>query len=334
MPQHVQVEGGGHAERVGIGGLEDLGRLDQVDTDQQPAAVRVRTQPVQINAGETVRVRGDAQPLVGSLVVTAEETGAEVELDGMSVGFTPVVVRNVPVGMHRVRVKARGFILQASYRVANRPDGARVPVIHLYGRLADGGTFLVRDDRQWPHFYIRAADAHRARALRMPEPQTVDRRTFGGEAVARIQVEVPSDVPMLRDRLHSAGIDTFEADVRVTTRRRQMGDIGITAQRYSLVLYGNSQELKLEPWEPETERTVTVPFAWKPDAWYHLKLRVQNAADGSVRIQGKGWPTGQPEPAEWQIDKMDTMGNTQGAPGIFAFAQFGAYVDNIKLAAN
>ena len=25
-------------------------------------------------------------------------------------------------------------------------------------------------------------------------------------------------------------------------------------------------------WEPETARTVTKPFAWTPDAWYHLKL--------------------------------------------------------------
>ncbi len=54
---------------------------------------------------------------------------------------------------------------------------------------------------------------------------------------------------------------TFEADVRGTTRRRQMTDIGITAQRYSLVLYGNRQQLKLEPWEPETERSAVVPFA-------------------------------------------------------------------------
>ena len=36
-----------------------------------------------------------------------------------------------------------------------------------------------------------------------------------------------------------------------------LGDIGITAQRYSLVLYGNAQKLKIEPWEPETARTVT-----------------------------------------------------------------------------
>ena len=62
-----------------------------------------------------------------------------------------------------------------------------------------------------------------------------------------------------------------------------MGDVGITAQRYSLVLYGNSQRLKLEPWEPETRRTVTVPFAWKPDTWYRLKLRVENLPNGQVR---------------------------------------------------
>jgi DNA polymerase-2 len=114
--------------------------------------------------------------------------------------------------------KARGFILQASYRVANRPDGARVPVIYIYGRMEDGGTFLVRDDRQLPHFYVRAADAQRARELRMPPAQPIESRTFDGEPVARIEVEVPSDVPALRDRLHAAGIDTFEADVRFAVR--------------------------------------------------------------------------------------------------------------------
>src|SRR5207247_11072511 len=50
---------------------------------------------------------------------------------------------------------------------------------------------------------------------------------------------------------------TFEADVRSNTRRRQMADIGITAQRYSLVLYCNSQELQLERCTPAVERRVT-----------------------------------------------------------------------------
>ena len=81
----------------------------------------------------------------------------------------------------------------------------------------------------------------------------------------------PDETIFQRLRMFIGPVDwsnyTVEADVRVNTRRRQMGDIGITAQRYSLVLYGNTQKLKLEPWEPETERTVTVPFTWKPDKW-------------------------------------------------------------------
>ena len=108
----------------------------------------------------------------------------------------------------------RGFILQASYRVGN----GRRPVVHLYGRLADGGTFLVRDDRQHPHFYVRVSDAERARVLGARSQQPIGKRTFDGEPVVRVETEVPGDVPDLRDRLHDAGIDTFEADVRFATR--------------------------------------------------------------------------------------------------------------------
>jgi len=127
---------------------------------------------------------------------------------------------------------------------------------------------------------------------------------------------------------------TFEADVRGTTRRRQMSDIGITVQRYSLVLYGNAQQLKIEPWEPETQRTVKTAFAWKADTWYHLKLRVENLADGKVRALGKAWPAGETEPAQWTIEKIDPIGNRQGAPGLFVDAEFGAYLDNLKIVMN
>jgi outer membrane protein assembly factor BamB len=127
---------------------------------------------------------------------------------------------------------------------------------------------------------------------------------------------------------------TFEADVRSNTRRRQMADIGITAQRYSLVLYGNSEELKIEAWTPGVERSVTVKYAWKADAWYHMKLRVQNGAGGAVQAQGKVWPAGEAEPAQWTITKNDPLGNTKGAPGFVVDAEFGAYIDNLKLTAN
>jgi outer membrane protein assembly factor BamB len=127
---------------------------------------------------------------------------------------------------------------------------------------------------------------------------------------------------------------TVEADVRAATRRRQMGDVGVTAQRYSLVLYGTTQQLKIEPWEPETTRSVTMPFTWKADSWYHLKLRVENLPGGQVRARGKAWPTGEAEPAAWMIEKTDPIGNRQGAPGMFIDAEFGAHVDNVRVAAN
>jgi DNA polymerase-2 len=120
--------------------------------------------------------------------------------------------QNAPVG------KARGFILQASYRVRSGRNGERTPVVHLYGRLESGGTFLIRDDRQRPHFYLRAADAERARASGPVTIAASDKRTFDGAPVCKVEVETPSDVPPLRDRLHASGIDTFEADVRFAIR--------------------------------------------------------------------------------------------------------------------
>jgi hypothetical protein len=77
-----------------------------------------------------------------------------------------------------------------------------------------------------------------------------------------------------------------------------------------------------------------VPFDWKPDTWYRLKLRVENMPNGAVRARGKAWPAGTSEPDAWQIDRVDPIGNRNGAPGLFIDAQFGAHLDNFALTAN
>ena len=111
---------------------------------------------------------------------------------------------------------------------------------------------------------------------------------------------------------------TVEAEVRSKEVRRQMADVGIVAQRYELVLFGNHQRLELQPWQPETQRTVKKEFTWEKDTWYVMKLEVQNLDGGRVRARGKVWPKGQPEPAAWTIERVDPIGNTKGAPGIYA----------------
>lgn len=127
---------------------------------------------------------------------------------------------------------------------------------------------------------------------------------------------------------------TIEADISATQKRRQQGDAGVIAQRYVLTLYGNSQMLHLEPWQPETKRTVAIPYAWKPDTWYRLKLQVENTAEGKTRARGKVWPAGEAEPAAWMIERIDPIPNRQGAPGIFGNGLAELYFDNIKVYAN
>ncbi|MBV9912516.1 MAG: DNA polymerase II, partial [Sinobacteraceae bacterium] len=82
----------------------------------------------------------------------------------------------------------------------------------------DGATFLVRDDRQVPCFFIRTSDAARAWQLCGCEARPTAMTTFDGSVASSIEVSVPADVPAIRERLHAQGVDTFEADVRFPVR--------------------------------------------------------------------------------------------------------------------
>ena len=257
-------------------------------------------------------------------------------------------------------VKLRARLFDAKGRFLSEASNATWALQGLKGNVADG-SFTVASDPVEQAGTIKAtvgstSGEARARVVHpLPWTETFDQYADGAVPAGWINAtagkfsvttldgqkvlqKAPDNTIFKRIRAFIGPPDwsnyTFEADGRATTRRRQMSDLGITAQRYSLVLYGNAQQLKLEPWEPETQRTATVPFAWKADTWYHLKLRVENLPDGKVRARGKAWPAGAAEPAEWMIDKTDPIGNRQGAPGLFVDAEFGAYLDNFKLMAN
>ncbi len=107
----------------------------------------------------------------------------------------------------------RGFILQPSYRI----EGGR-PVVHLWGRLEGGDTFLIRDRRLVPHFYVRRADAERARRLGAANQRPSERRGLDGAALVRVELATPGETPPLRDRLQREGIACYEADVRFAMR--------------------------------------------------------------------------------------------------------------------
>ena len=85
--------------------------------------------------------------------------------------------------VHNFTMEIRGFILQASYRVTSG-----VPVVHLFGRLEDGRSFLVRDKRSKPHFYVVRDAGAAATAAGATAVLPVHKKTFAGEPVARVEV--------------------------------------------------------------------------------------------------------------------------------------------------
>src|SRR5687768_3656907 len=99
----------------------------------------------------------------------------------------------------------QGFILDPAYRL----EQSRA-VVELWGVLEGGGTFLVRDRRATPYFFIRASDLPAATALGIQPPKPTHLHTLSGEPVVEVSVPIPGDTPGLRDSLESLRIPTFE----------------------------------------------------------------------------------------------------------------------------
>jgi outer membrane protein assembly factor BamB len=316
---------------------------------------------VAVSRGRIFFVSSDAVYAVGPKAPKAL-TGFSVDEPAVKGDGAPAYVQVVPTELtlqpgQTAKVRARVF--DARGRLI-REEKAQWSLNGLKGTVTDGG-FTAAADQEDQAGAIRATVGSltgeaRARIVRaIPFKETFDGYADGSGPpgwvniqagkmgiapgdTGKMLVKAPDNTLFKRIRLFFGSTEwsdyTVEADLRTPTKRRQQGDVGITAQRYSLILYGTSQRLKIEPWEPETARTVAQPFAWKPDTWYRLKLRVENQKDGSVRARGKAWLASEAEPAEWLIEKVDPIGNKQGAPGFFIDAEFGAQIDNLAVSKN
>jgi outer membrane protein assembly factor BamB len=257
-------------------------------------------------------------------------------------------------------VQLHARLYDAKGRFLREDKSATWSLDHLKGTVADG-KYTVADDKVGQAGLIKASvggvnGEARARVIPpLPWNETFDNYPVGSappqwvSAVAgkaqvseldgqKVFEKAPNETLFKRIRIFMGPSDwsnyTVESDIRFNEKRRQMGDAGIVAQRYTLVAFGNSQRLEMNSWQPEVTRAAAAPFAWKADTWYHLKLRVENTPDGKTRIRGKAWPRDEAEPGTWAIDRVDPIPNKQGSPGLFADAQFGVYFDNFKVTPN
>jgi hypothetical protein len=127
---------------------------------------------------------------------------------------------------------------------------------------------------------------------------------------------------------------TVEADVLSEGNKRKMSEVGLVNQRYLIVLKGNAQAIEVS--SNQELLTKSVPFKWTANEWYHLKTRVDVAADGSGVVRAKAWKKADAEPEAWSIEVPVKHAHTEGSPGLFGFVpqEQRAWIDNISVTAN
>ena len=148
-----------------------------------------------------------------------------------------------------------------------------------------------------------------------------------------------NDIPLTkRGRLflgpNDASDYTVEADVLATEKRRQMGDGGVIAQRYALVLFGNAQKLELQPWQANPARTVEVPFAWKPRPGTGSSCGSRTGRTARPRCRARPGRRPSPSPRPGRSTTWTACRTGRAPPGIYADASAEIFFDNIKVTAN
>jgi outer membrane protein assembly factor BamB len=275
-----------------------------------PAAVRIVPADVNVKPGQAQKFRVDVFDANGNQLTGAPK--ATFALQGLkgTVGPDGAFTPDPNAG-------AQSGLLQAT--VGTSQGAARIRVLPPLPLVED---FEKSQGEAPPAHWINATgkfdvkDFEGSKVLQRREDNTLTRRA-----------RVFFDSQDLADY-------TVEMDVRTIERRRQQGDVGVIAQRYIFVLFGNSQRVELQPWQPAVKMTVSAPLAWKADRWYRVKLEVQNLKGGTTRARAKAWPRGETEPTGWLVEKIDKIGHKRGSPGLYADAPWGAYYDNVRVYPN
>jgi len=106
----------------------------------------------------------------------------------------------------------KGFIIQPTYKIVDNKA-----FVHLYGRLENGESFLSISEFK-SYFFIRKEHLDKALKIKQFDYEATHFKTFDEEIVAKVVLNIPSEVANLRKELQLKNIKTYEADIRFAYR--------------------------------------------------------------------------------------------------------------------
>lgn len=123
---------------------------------------------------------------------------------------------------------------------------------------------------------------------------------------------------------------TIMADAKVLEVKRRISRVGVTCQRYNLILDGGANRVTIDTWLPHMRLSTNIPYDVKPGVWYRMKLLVETT-DGVAEIKGKVWERDQPEPEAWTLVAKDPNPNLEGSPGLYLYSTSESFFDNVQV---
>jgi outer membrane protein assembly factor BamB len=288
--------------------FDEKGRLiGEVESEWSLAGTLPPVFPIGIPAPPPPKVKPTPPPAL---------KGKLSAMSGVSTKLT--VGGNPPAQFGRVVAKMGGLTAYARVRVA-----PMMPYTMDFAKVPLGRTPAAWVNCQGKFAVVKMKDGTLALSKRNNHPSPIVYRTHA-------YIGLPS----------ATGY-TIEADVQ-GGKLVEMPDIGVEANRYSLVLNGNAQSLRLVSWDALPRIDKSISFPWKPNAWYRMKLTVEVQGDKAI-ARGKVWPRDEAEPKEWTVTVEDPCPNREGAPALYANAmgivdathpKTEAYFANVKITPN
>lgn len=149
--------------------------------------------------------------------------------------------------------------------------------------------------------------------------------------------------------LPGAPVDAFKALFGPS----QKDGVAVTARlystrrgrRYPVLVVGlngaGGYELQLAPAKKALElfkadqRLVSVPARWESGTWTWLRLQVRRIGPKAWKVEGKAWPQGTPEPAQWMIAYDETEEPPEGRALVagYPFAETPIQFDDLRVTA-
>ena len=106
----------------------------------------------------------------------------------------------------------KGFILYPTYRIENNKA-----YVLLYGKLENEESFLTKNFYR-PYFYIESSKLAKAKKIEKFDSEETDFNNFKDKKMSKIILNIPTDVPKLKEKLEEKKIKCYEADIRFAYR--------------------------------------------------------------------------------------------------------------------